>query len=158
MRLCLASARPNRLARVCPAAVLSYFLITSENGHRTRTASPKSLPHGLPMGTLEGIQCPIARTAMLIGDRWTPLIVRDLAPGCRRFSELQRSLAGISPKTLSDRLRRLEEAGLISRTCFAEMPPRVEYRLTDKGHALLPILESMREFGDLWLADTHSPN
>lgn len=99
------------------------------------------------------IRCPIARTAILIGDRWTPLIVRDLEPGCRRFSELQRSLNGISPKTLSDRLRRLEEADVISRTCFAEVPPRVEYRLTDKGHALLPVLESMRNFGEEWLAD-----
>lgn len=99
------------------------------------------------------IRCPIARTAILIGDRWTPLIVRDLEPGCRRFSELQRSLEGISPKTLSDRLRRLEEAQVISRTCFAEVPPRVEYRLTGKGHALLPVLESMRSFGEAWLAD-----
>ena len=105
------------------------------------------------MGSFDDVSCPIARTAILIGDRWTPLIVRDLAPGCRRFSELQRSLVGISPKTLSDRLRRLEDAGVVNRACFAEMPPRVEYRLTDKGHALLPILESMRDFGDLWLSE-----
>ena len=98
--------------------------------------------------------CPIERTATLIGDRWTPLIVRDLAPGCRRFSELQRSLGGISPKTLSDRLRRLEEAGVITRSCFAEMPPRVEYRLTDRGLALLSVIESMREFGLTWLTET----
>lgn len=102
--------------------------------------------------------CPIARTVALIGDRWTPLIVRDLAPGCLRFGELQRSLDNISPKTLADRLRRLEEAGVISRTCFAEMPPRVEYSLTDKGQALLSVVESMREFGDIWLGDTeHRP-
>ena len=105
------------------------------------------------MGSYDGVICPIARTAILIGDRWTPLIVRDLEPGSRRFSELQRSLVGISPKTLSDRLRRLEEAGVLSRTCFAEVPPRVEYRLTAKGYALLPVLESMRDFGELWLAD-----
>ena len=98
--------------------------------------------------------CPIERTATLIGDRWTPLIVRDLATGCRRFGELQRSLGGISPKTLSDRLRRLEEAGVITRACFAEMPPRVEYRLTDKGAALLIVIESMREFGITWLTET----
>jgi DNA-binding HxlR family transcriptional regulator len=105
------------------------------------------------MGSYEGVICPIARTAILIGDRWTPLIVRDLEPGCRRFGELQRSLAGISPKTLSDRLRRLEEAGVLSRTCFAEVPPRVEYSLTLKGHALLPVLESMRDFGEHWLTE-----
>ena len=97
--------------------------------------------------------CPIARTATLIGDRWTPLIVRDLAHGCRRFVELQRSLDGISPKTLSDRLRRLEDAGVVTRSCFAEMPPRVEYRLTDKGDALLGVVESMRDFGATWLDD-----
>jgi DNA-binding HxlR family transcriptional regulator len=105
------------------------------------------------MGQLQGVGCPIARTATLIGDRWTPLIVRDLAPGCRRFSELQRSLDGISPKTLSDRLRKLEDAEIVSRTCFAEMPPRVEYRLTEKGHALLPVIESMRDFGESWLVE-----
>lgn len=105
------------------------------------------------MAPLESVSCPIARTAILIGDLWTPLIVRDLSPGCRRFSELQRSLPGISPKTLSDRLRRLEDAEIVIRACFAEMPPRVEYRLTEKGHALLPVLDSMREFGELWLAD-----
>ena len=103
------------------------------------------------MFTGASVHCPIARTVSLIGDRWSPLIVRDLAPGCRRFSELQRSLDGISPKTLSDRLRRLEDAGVIRRTCFAEMPPRVEYDLTGKGHALLAVVESMREFGVTWL-------
>ena len=106
------------------------------------------------MGQSVSACCPIERTATLIGDRWTPLIVRDLVPGCRRFSELQRSLGGISPKTLSDRLRRLEEAGVVSRSCFAEMPPRVEYRLTDKGFALLGVIESMREFGLTWLTET----
>jgi DNA-binding HxlR family transcriptional regulator len=106
------------------------------------------------MAQLVSACCPIERTATLIGDRWTPLIVRDLATGCRRFSELQRSLGGISPKTLSDRLRRLEEAGVVTRACFAEKPPRVEYRLTDKGLALLEVIESMRDFGMTWLAST----
>jgi DNA-binding HxlR family transcriptional regulator len=110
----------------------------------------------MSMAQLARVFCPIERTATLIGDRWTPLIVRDLAPGCRRFSELQRSLGGISPKTLSDRLRRLEDAGVITRACFAEMPPRVEYRLTDKGLALLGVVESMREFGVTWLAKAES--
>jgi DNA-binding HxlR family transcriptional regulator len=106
------------------------------------------------MGQVASTCCPIARTATLIGDRWTPLIVRDLAPGCQRFSELQRSLDGISPKSLSARLRRLEEAGIVTRASFAEMPPRVEYRLTDKGHALLAVINSMRDFGVIWLSDT----
>jgi DNA-binding HxlR family transcriptional regulator len=103
------------------------------------------------MDTPASIGCPVARTAQIIGNKWTPLIVRDLARGHRRFSELERSLAGISPKTLSERLKRLEEAHVIERHCFAEVPPRVEYSLTNKGHALLPVIESMRQFGTRWL-------
>jgi DNA-binding HxlR family transcriptional regulator len=103
------------------------------------------------METTESLGCPVARTAQIIGNKWTPLIVRDLADGHRRFSELERSLAGISPKTLSERLKRLEEARVVERHCFAEVPPRVEYSLTAKGHALLPVIESMREFGKRWL-------
>lgn len=103
------------------------------------------------VGTADSLGCPVARTARVIGNRWTPLIVRDLAHGSLRFSELQRSLTGISPKTLSERLKRLEEARVISRRCFAEVPPRVEYTLTDKGFALLPVIDSMREFGIRWL-------
>ena len=99
------------------------------------------------------IGCPVARTADLIGNRWTPLILRDLAQGSMRFGELQRSLVGISPKTLSERLKRLEEATVIVRTCYAEVPPRVEYALTEKGHALLPIIEAMRGYGSAWLVD-----
>jgi DNA-binding HxlR family transcriptional regulator len=99
------------------------------------------------------IGCPVARTANLFSNRWTPLILRDLADGSRRFGALQRSLAGISPKTLSERLKRLEESNVVARTCFAEVPPRVEYELTDKGHALLPIIEAMRLYGSTWLAD-----
>ncbi|MDQ3045695.1 MAG: helix-turn-helix transcriptional regulator [Chloroflexota bacterium] len=97
------------------------------------------------------VGCPVARTARIIGNKWTPLIVRDLADGRRRFSALQRSLVGISPKTLSERLKRLEEAQVINRRCFAEVPPRVEYSLTAKGYALLPVIDSMREFGARWL-------
>lgn len=108
------------------------------------------------MNTLQAqeIGCPVARTAEIIGNKWTPLIVRDLADGQKRFSELERSLHGISPKTLSERLKRLEECSVVTRRCFAEVPPRVEYQLTDKGHALLPVIDSMREFGQAWLADS----
>ncbi len=100
----------------------------------------------------DSVGCPVALTAEIIGNKWTPLIVRDLAAGHRRFSELERSLAGVSPKTLSERLKRLEEAGVVDRACFAEVPPRVEYSLTDKGFALLPVIESMRQFGAHWLS------
>jgi DNA-binding HxlR family transcriptional regulator len=95
--------------------------------------------------------CPVARTAQIIGNKWTPLIIRDLVKGTRRFSELERSLIGISPKTLSERLKRLEEAQVVERHCFAEVPPRVEYSLTEKGFALLPVIDSMRQYGRRWL-------
>ncbi len=110
-----------------------------------------SAPKAATDHAAESLGCPVARTARVIGNRWTPLIVRDLAHGSQRFSELQRSLIGISPKTLSERLKRLEEAQVITRHCFAEVPPRVEYSLTAKGFALLPVIESMREFGIRWL-------
>lgn len=97
--------------------------------------------------------CPVARTAELIGNKWTPLIIRDLVKGEKRFSELERSLRGISPKTLSERLKKLEDARVVSRTCFAEVPPRVEYTLTQKGIALLPVIDSMRAYGATWLPE-----
>lgn len=95
--------------------------------------------------------CPVARTAELIGNKWTPLIIRDLVRGEKRFSELERSLRGISPKTLSERLKKLEDSHVVTRTCYAEVPPRVEYTLTEKGTALLPVIDSMRAYGNQWL-------
>jgi len=79
------------------------------------------------------------------------LVIRDLAGGNRRFCELERSLLGISPRTLSLRLRALEECGVVERHTYPEVPPRVEYALTEKGRALVPIIESMREYGTAWL-------
>lgn len=95
--------------------------------------------------------CPVERTAKLVGSKWTMLIFRDLADGCKRFGELQKSLHGISPRTLSQRLRLLAEEGLITRRIYAEVPPRVEYSLTEKGQAILPLIEEMREYGGRWL-------
>jgi len=95
--------------------------------------------------------CPIARTAEIIGGKWTLLIIRDLASGVKRFNQLERSLHGISPKTLSERLRSLEEEGVIFRQTFAEVPPRVEYSLTTKGRDLCNVIESMRSYGKRWL-------
>jgi DNA-binding HxlR family transcriptional regulator len=95
--------------------------------------------------------CPVCRTAEVVCGKWTLLLVRDLAEGRSRFCELERSLAGISPRTLSLRLRALEEEGIVERHTFGEVPPRVEYALTEKGLALLPIIEDMRSYGELWL-------
>jgi DNA-binding HxlR family transcriptional regulator len=82
------------------------------------------------------------------------LIVRDLAQGRSRFCELERSLAGISPRTLSLRLRALEEEGIVERRTYPEVPPRVEYELTEKGRALLPLIDDMRRYGREWLGAT----
>jgi DNA-binding HxlR family transcriptional regulator len=98
--------------------------------------------------------CPVCRTADIICSKWTLLLVRELADGRSRFCELERSLAGISPRTLSLRLRALEEEEIVERHEYGEVPPRVEYALTEKGRALLPIIDDMREYGKQWL---HAP-
>src|ERR671921_2322556 len=98
--------------------------------------------------------CPVCRTAEIVCGKWTLLIVRDLAEGRSRFCELERSLGGISPRTLSLRLRALEEEGIVHRATFPEVPPRVEYALTEKGRALVPIIDSMRVYGTEWLGPT----
>jgi DNA-binding HxlR family transcriptional regulator len=102
---------------------------------------------------IDDVICPIARTAEIISGKWTLLIIRDLVSGVKRFNQLERSLHGISPKTLSERLRSLEEEGIIVRQTFAEVPPRVEYSLTEKGYDLVGVIESMRGFGKRWLCD-----
>jgi DNA-binding HxlR family transcriptional regulator len=101
--------------------------------------------------------CPVDETAKIIGHKWTPLIIRDLVGGPKRFNQLEKSLEGVSPKTLSERLRRLEAEGIVVRRCFAEVPPRVEYALTEKGHALIPVIDSMRQYGLTWLCNQGEP-
>jgi DNA-binding HxlR family transcriptional regulator len=96
--------------------------------------------------------CSVAACADIIGAKWTALLVHDLSEGARRFSELEHSCSGISPRTLSERLRALEQEGILVRRSYAESPPRVEYELTDKGEGLLPIIDEMRRFGHDWLA------
>jgi DNA-binding HxlR family transcriptional regulator len=97
------------------------------------------------------LDCPVCATAEVVCGKWTLLLVRDLAEGKSRFCELERSLQGISPRTLSLRLRALEDEGIVERQTHAEVPPRVEYALTEKGLALLPLIEGMREYGRRWL-------
>jgi DNA-binding HxlR family transcriptional regulator len=103
----------------------------------------------------ESTTCSVAACAEIIGAKWTALLVHDLSEGPRRFSELEHSCAGISPRTLSERLRALEGEGIVERRSYPESPPRVEYQLTDKGEALLPIIDAMREFGRDWGLCTH---
>ena len=103
----------------------------------------------------EASTCAVAATAEIIGAKWTALLVHDLSEGPRRFSELERSCQGISPRTLAERLRALEAEGILERESFVETPPRVEYRLTEKGESLLPIIDAMREYGHEWLNCEH---
>jgi DNA-binding HxlR family transcriptional regulator len=99
----------------------------------------------------EATSCAVAACAEVIGAKWTAILVHDLSEGPRRFSELEHSCAGISPRTLAERLRALEQEEILVRRSYDEHPPRVEYELTDKGRALLPIIEAMRGFGHDWL-------
>ena len=91
--------------------------------------------------------CPVARAVRILDGKWTMLVIRDLLDGTKRFSELRASLAGISPKTLTDRLRSLEEHGLVQRVVYAEIPPRVEYTLTDTGLGLEPAIRALGAWG-----------
>jgi len=92
--------------------------------------------------------CPVETTLMLIGNKWKVLILRDLLSGTKRFGELKKSLGSVSQKVLTAQLRDMEESGLVSRKVYAEVPPRVEYSLTELGQSLYPILDSMRLWGE----------
>jgi DNA-binding HxlR family transcriptional regulator len=105
------------------------------------------------MRPVHDAECAVACTADIIGAKWTAVIVHDLSEGPRRFSELERACPGISPRTLSERLDTLERESLVHRESYPESPPRVEYELSDKGRALLPIIHAMSDFGHAWLVD-----
>lgn len=91
--------------------------------------------------------CPVETTLMLIGDKWKVLILRDLMSGTKRFGELKKSVSGISQKVLTSNLRDMEENGLVLRKVFPEVPPRVEYTLSELGKSMKPILDSMAKWG-----------
>lgn len=96
--------------------------------------------------------CPVETTLMLISDKWKVLIIRDLLPGTKRFGELKRSVGGISQKVLTAQLRQMEDSGLLTRTVYPEVPPRVEYTLTELGYSLRPILDVMQTWGEEYQA------
>lgn len=91
--------------------------------------------------------CPVETTLTLISDKWKVLILRDLLPGTKRFGELKKSIGSVSQKVLTAQLRQMEESGLLTRTVFPEVPPRVEYTLTELGYSLKPILDAMLTWG-----------
>ena len=96
--------------------------------------------------------CPVETTLTLIGDKWKVLILRDLLPGTKRFGELKKSIGSVSQKVLTAQLRDMEESGLVTRQVYAEVPPRVEYSLTELGQSLKPILDSMWNWGESYKA------
>ena len=99
--------------------------------------------------------CPVETTLTLIGDKWKVLILRDLLTGTKRFGELTKSIGSVSQKVLTTQLRAMEENGLLTRTVYAEVPPRVEYTLTALGKSLHPILDAMRDFGEAYQNSQH---
>lgn len=94
--------------------------------------------------------CPVETTLTLIGDKWKVLILRDLMPGTKRFGELKRSVGNVTQKVLTAQLRQMEESGLLTRTVYAEVPPRVEYTLTELGYSLKPVLDAMWSWGEAY--------
>jgi DNA-binding HxlR family transcriptional regulator len=109
------------------------------------------------MNEVHDTGCAVAATAEIVATKWTPLIVHDLSEGPRRFMELEHACPGISPRTLSERLDMLERQDVLIRRSYPESPPRVEYELTTKGRALLPIIREMRKFGHAWMTPASSP-
>jgi len=108
------------------------------------------------MNETHNSDCAVAATAEIIATKWTPLIVHDLSEGPRRFMELEHACPGISPRTLSERLDMLEGEGIAIRHSYPESPPRVEYELSEKGRALLPVIREMRRFGRAWMLPEHT--
>lgn len=100
--------------------------------------------------------CPVETTLMLISDRWKVLIIRDLLGGTKRFSELKKSIGSISQKVLTANLRSMEASGLLTRTVYPEVPPRVEYTLTETGYSLKPVLDSMVTWGTSYQQNNNS--
>lgn len=96
--------------------------------------------------------CPVETTLSLIGNKWKVLILRDLLPGTKRFGELKRSIGGVSQKVLTAQLRDMEENGLVNRKVYAEVPPKVEYSLTELGYSLKPILDALQNWGQEYKA------
>jgi DNA-binding HxlR family transcriptional regulator len=96
--------------------------------------------------------CPVETTLSLIGDKWKVLILRDLLPGTKRFGELKKSVGNVSQKVLTAQLRTMEANGLLTRTVYAEVPPRVEYTLTELGKSLKPVLDAMWNWGEEYKA------
>ena len=105
------------------------------------------------MNQIHDSSCSVVACAEILGAKWTAVLVHDLSEGPRRFSELEHSCPGISPRTLTERLRAVEHARIVVRRSYAVSPRRIEYELTEKGQGLLPIIDEMRRYGHAWLVE-----
>lgn len=119
-------------------------VVTKREAMKTKT---HSVDQSLTLAGDCDSSCPVQRTAKILDGKWTTLIVRDLIGGKKRYSELQRSLSGISPRLLAARLRLLEQHGILTRTAYPTVPPTTEYELTTLGYGLCDVIEAMARFG-----------
>lgn len=120
-----------------------------------RTSQIETIDHmeGIIMAAVKELPaCPVETTLTLISDKWKVLILRDLLPGTKRFGELKKSIGSVSQKVLTAQLRQMEDSGLLVRTVYPEVPPRVEYTLTELGYSLKPILDAMWNWGEEYKA------
>lgn len=139
---------PNKVYQItlyCGSTSLVSFLVGAFRGKAWSYMSEMTAKATLPA-------CPVETTLTLIGDKWKVLILRDLMPGTKRFGELKKSVGNVSQKVLTAQLRAMEENGLVHREVYAEVPPRVEYSLTELGKSLKPILDSMQAWGEAYKA------
>jgi DNA-binding HxlR family transcriptional regulator len=137
-------------------STLCQVVVRDVNNYKKDINVKNQYDEGKEICSGDSVYCPVQHTISIIQGKWTLIILRDLMGGKRRFGELRKSAGGISPKTLSVRLKELEDAGILSRTVFAEVPPRVEYEMTDKGRELGGMIEIMATWGAKWKQD-HMP-
>ena len=130
----------------------AYYLIKPQQPKGTMKKELTVMENNAMQQVKELPACPVETTLMLIGDKWKVLILRDLMPGTKRFGELKKSIGSVSQKVLTAQLRDMEAKGLVNRHVYAEVPPRVEYSLTDLGKSLEPILDAMRTWGESYQA------
>ena len=138
--------------------LLAFFAVESYNDAIKRfvvSVHPARRPLEIPLEVImekeilkELPACPVETTLTLISDKWKVLILRDLMPGTKRFGELKKSIGHVTQKVLTAQLRQMEESGLLTRKVYAEVPPRVEYTLTELGYSLKPVLDAMRAWGE----------
>lgn len=130
----------------------TYTALTVKLGYTAQKETIEERRDHMAAATKELPACPVETTLTLISDKWKVLVLRDLMPGTKRFGELKKSVGNVSQKVLTAQLRQMEDSGLLIRTVYPEVPPRVEYTLTEVGYSLKPILDAMWNWGEEYKA------